>query len=909
MTPSNLSALLSQRAESVCRYLLPGGRRKTSEWVVGDLRGGRGDSLKIRIGGEDATRLGVWSDFGTGQTGGDLLDLWCAVRDLSLTQAMAEASAFLGLKVDGEASRPKREWRLPEKPRCERVKPDTPQMAWLLARGFTLETIAAYKLAVSERGEIVFPYLKPDGRFVNAKYRGLPKTFRQEAGAEPCLFGWPVVTEGYPRSRFVLLTEGECFTGNTEILTDHGWLPFNQYNGERVAQWDSGDISYVAPVAIIKKQFNGDLIEHRSMQFRSLTTPNHNLVSIDSRGNSYKHTAEEGPISRAHRIPRCGVADGPGIPLTNDQIALCLAVSADATVDIRKNGYGCGPARHIPIEKRYARFMFKKARKIERLESITNALGITISNNEISDGYRSMCFGIPDWVPGRMLPWEWIELASADQREFILDELIEWDGNYVPNRTMTEYSSKLIENAKWVQTMAHLSGRCSSIVNRENQWGSWFKVTILNQKSTSSWKSVETRLIPYSGMVYCVQVPSGAIVVRHDGVISISGNCDAIALHQLGFPALSVPMGGGDGHKQDWIESDYDDLQRFDTIYLCLDSDEPGQIATEAIVRRLGADRCRVVELPAPFKDANEALLGGVTAEQIQSLLAAARGKDPEELKSALVFLDEVIEVFDGDDPKRPPVGVKSPWTTLGRHLMFRPCEVTLWGGFSGSGKSAITNNVAACALAQDTRWCIASMEMPPARTLHRMILQLLGRTPSIAEVRQVMAWLSDKLWMFNVMGTSKVDRMLAVFEYAARRYDIRHYVVDSLAKCGLDEDDFNSQKRFVERLTDFARQHTSHVHLVAHARKGNDGENDHRPGKHDVRGATAITDMVHNVITIWRDRDSEQQVQRSRVVAEVCKQRNHTWEQVFDLEFQPDCFRYLDTPDQPIISYYPPAT
>jgi len=378
-----------------------------------------------------------------------------------------------------------------------------------------------------------------------------------------------------------------------------------------------------------------------------------------------------------------------------------------------------------------------------------------------------------------------------------------------------------------------------------------------------------------------------------------------MALHQLGFPALSVPMGGGDGHKQDWIESDYDDLQRFDTIYLCLDSDEPGQIATEAIVRRLGADRCRVVELPAPFKDANEALLGGVTAEQIQSLLAAARGKDPEELKSALVFLDEVIEVFDGDDPKRPPVGVKSPWATLGRHLMFRPCEVTLWGGFSGSGKSAITNNVAACALAQDTRWCIASMEMPPARTLHRMILQLLGRTPSIAEVRQVMAWLNDKLWMFNVMGTSKVDRMLAVFEYAARRYDIRHYVVDSLAKCGLDEDDFNSQKRFVERLTDFARQHTSHVHLVAHARKGNDGENDHRPGKHDVRGATAITDMVHNVITIWRDRDSEQQVQRSRVVVEVCKQRNHTWEQVFDLEFQPDCFRYLDNPDQPIASYY----
>jgi twinkle protein len=339
-----------------------------------------------------------------------------------------------------------------------------------------------------------------------------------------------------------------------------------------------------------------------------------------------------------------------------------------------------------------------------------------------------------------------------------------------------------------------------------------------------------------------------------------------------------------------------------------LDKDEPGRLATDAIIKRLGADRCRLLELPDPYKDANEALLGGVTPEQIRDLMASAKGRDPEELKSSLVFLDKVIEVFEGEEQGRPPVGVKSPWSSVGRHLMFRAGEVTLWGGYSGSGKSAITNHVAACALANDTRWCIASMEMPPSRTLHRLILQLMGVKPTIAQVREVMGWLGDKLWMFNVMGTSKADRMLEVFEYAARRYDIRHYVVDSLAKCGIDEDDFTGQKRFVESLTDFAAKHDAHLHLVAHARKGNDGESDHRPGKHDVRGATAITDMVHNVITIWRDREAEQQTHRNRVVAEVCKQRNHTWENAFDLDFQPDTFRYLDQPDQPLSAYWPPV-
>ncbi len=895
MTPSSLSNLLSGRAEAVCRHLLPTGRRKTTEWVVGDLRGGRGDSLKIRIGGEDVTRIGVWSDFGTGQTGGDLLDLWCAVRGLSLPRAMEEAAIFMGVRVDGEASRPRREWRLPEKPRCERVKPGSVQMDWLLSRGFTPETVESFRLAVSEQGEIVFPYLKPDGRFVNAKYRRLPKSFRQEVGAEPSLFGWQVVSHAYPLARSVTITEGECFTGETQVLTPWGWVRLDQYQGGPVAQWLDHRVSFVEPLAIIEKPYQGNLIQYQvSNKLSSLTTPQHKMVSIDRHGLFYKHTAEDGPKSKADKIPCCGVADGVGIPLTDDQIMFCLAVSSGAWIGELRNHPG----------SRYVQFHLKQLNRVKRLEDIVSYIGVSVSSNDVSYGCRSISCLLPDWVPGRILPWEWVGLATAAQRELILRGLIYWSGYFASNRSSTEYSSKLLDNAIWVQTMAHLSGRCSSITSQENRFGSWFNVSIVDNPGCS-WRSVNSSLVDYSGQVYCVQVPSGAIMIRHNGVISVSGNCDAMALHQLGFPALSVPMGGGDGHKQDWIESDYDDLQRFDTIYLCLDNDEPGRLATAAIIRRLGADRCRVLELPAPFKDANEALLGGITTEKVRSLLAAARGLDPEELKSALVFLDEVIEVFDGDDPKRPPVGVRSPWSTLGRHLMFRPGEVTLWGGFSGSGKSAITNHIAAHALANDTRWCIASMEMPPARTLHRLILQLLGRKPSIAEVREVMGWLGDKLWMFNVLGTSKTDRMMAVFEYAASRYDIRHYVVDSLAKCGIDEDDFNSQKRFVERLTDFARQYNSHLHLVAHARKGSDGEHDHRPGKHDIRGATAITDMVHNVITIWRDRDAEQQVQRSRVVAEVCKQRNHTWEQVFDLEFQPDCFRYLDDPYNPMPSYY----
>lgn len=905
LVPSVLADLLAQRAESVCRHLLPGGRRKVAEWVCGNLSGGKGESMKVRIGGEDASRIGIWSDFATGQTGGDLLDLWMAVRGLTLKQAMAEAQGYLGVVLDGAASRPQREYRIPEKPKCAKVKPETELMHWLEGRGFSPQTIADFRLAVSERGEIVFPYLRPDGTFVNAKYRALPKQFRQEVGAEPCLFGWQVIESHYPKSRWCVLVEGECLTGDAQLLTPEGWIALQDYVGGEVAQWQEGRIEFVEPLARVEKPFDGELIEYHSGQFYSLTTPGHKMVSLDRRGKPYFHTAQEGPKSSAHHVPRCGMLDGPGIPLDNAQIALCLAVSADAAIDVRKNAYGDGPARNPARYRRYARFGFKKQRKITRLERIVRECGLDLSSRPIANEYHSICLGIPDWVPGRRLPWEWIGRATLEQREFILHELIEWDGNRVPNRTMTEYATKLLENAEWVQALAHTTGRCSTIVYRENQFGAWFKVTILNEKSQSSWQSVREDRIPHDGMVYCVTVPSGAIVVRQKGIISITGNCDAMSFHQWGIPALSVPNGGGTGHKHDWIETDFDELMRFDTLYLALDQDEPGRLATDEIARRLGIERCRIVEIPFPHKDANELLMAGWTAEQVRSLLDGARSKDPDELKSAAVFEDAVVNEFEGHRPGRPPTGVRSPWKRIGSNLMFRPGETTLWFGYNGSGKSGITNHVAAKALSDGSRWCIASLEMPPRKTLHRLVCQLLDTNqPSTEQVRACIRWLGDKLWLFDVAETTKADRLLAVFDYARRRYDIQHYIIDSFTKCGIDEDDFNAQKRLMDRITDKARKTDAHFHVVCHSRKGESERV--RPDKLDLRGAAAITDMADNVISVWRDKEAEERGE-SRVEVEVHKQRHHSWEGRLELCYRPAVYRFDEAHDPEVGPYYAP--
>lgn len=51
----------------------------------------------------------------------------------------------------------------------------------------------------------------------------------------------------------------------------------------------------------------------------------------------------------------------------------------------------------------------------------------------------------------------------------------------------------------------------------------------------------------------------------------------------------------------------------------------------------------------------------------------------------------------------------------------------------------------------------------------------------------------------------------------------MKQFVVDSLAKLGMAEDDYNGQKQAMEAIVGFAHEMGVHVHLVAHPRKADD--------------------------------------------------------------------------------------
>ena len=342
-------------------------------------------------------------------------------------------------------------------------------------------------------------------------------------------------------------------------------------------------------------------------------------------------------------------------------------------------------------------------------------------------------------------------------------------------------------------------------------------------------------------------------------VVICEGELDALAWAAYGYPALSPTNGAGNSQ---WIDTEFDRLARFDTIHLSFDADDEGKRGAAEAVERLGRERCRIVELP--HKDAGECLQRGVPADEIERAVANARSMDPDELRSAADYTDEVIALFD-DTGKEP--GVRLPWDKAGDRFIFRPGELTILAGVNGHGKSQLAGHITLEAMAQGWRCCVASMEFKPARWIARLTRQATAmRQPAPDYIRAVGDWYDGQLWAFDAVGHAKAGRILEVMDYAARRYGVRWFVVDNLAKCGFAEDDYDGQKTFADRLSDFAKQHDCHVILVAHMRKAQD---DSKPeSKMAIKGSGGLTDMADSVLVVWRNRPKEKRRKEAEVAA-----------------------------------------
>jgi len=273
-------------------------------------------------------------------------------------------------------------------------------------------------------------------------------------------------------------------------------------------------------------------------------------------------------------------------------------------------------------------------------------------------------------------------------------------------------------------------------------------------------------------------------------------------------------------------------------------------------------------------------------------------------------WLDEITENYIN-----PPINdnAKMPWTKTQDDFNFRLGEVTLYAGGNGGGKSLITGQIALHLIKQKRKCVIASFEMKPTSTIHRMLRQFAGEfidDPLTNDREKYIKGLTQRfnqfagehLYIYDQQGSTTPNQTIAMARYCAVELGIEHIFIDSLMKVCNAEDNFNEQKYFVDELTALARDHNVHIHLIHHIRKLQSEEI--QPGKYDIKGTGAITDQVDNVFLMWRNKQKENRKRNGEKYEEdlpdaylMCeKQRNGEAQEMYGLYYHQSSQQFIET-------------
>jgi len=359
-------------------------------------------------------------------------------------------------------------------------------------------------------------------------------------------------------------------------------------------------------------------------------------------------------------------------------------------------------------------------------------------------------------------------------------------------------------------------------------------------------------------------------------IVITEGEYDAMSLHQIdpGMPVLSLPAGSSN---LTFIENDYDALQRFERIYIASDMDDAGEACARELAKRLGPARCLRVPIPAPHKDANDALVnGGPEDIEVSAWFAKASSYDPPTLRGTGAFRDEVrnrLRREKQEDACNTFVFPDIPF-------QLRDGECTLLTGYTGHGKSELAYQILSHEMASGLKVCVASFEIDPSEMICNFATQLLGKKPTEDDVDKAVDWLDGRLWFVSPKDDEQKmtasAEVFADFSYAAQRFGCRRFMVDSLMFV-CKKDDYEGQDTLAKKCRDFSRkQHSdSHVILIAHSaiKKGEDK----LPHASEVLGSAGILAPFNNGLTVWRNVAKGEKIEAAKddavKLAEIAKE------------------------------------
>ena len=331
-----------------------------------------------------------------------------------------------------------------------------------------------------------------------------------------------------------MLVIDECFPPDTELLTEDGWVRFdNQHeSGRRVAQVDEdGLVSFVMPKRYIRRWHDGEMVRLWSSRgIDLLMTPNHEMLLQNTHsGDWYKQAVQDVVFHADRNVAVSGLAPSGSGDLTPYE-QLMIALQAHGSVQYR-NAEGASTLL----------FSLSKESQIAKLMEICKAGDFSVKEikKDISGPGRRR-FIVHKIAGASRRIWDHFSLATLTQERAvaIITDMMAWDCTVV-NDTLMYYNTSDVRVADFYQAVACLAGyRARLSITRETRqpkYSDRVRLFVSRRGRIVSTRRWDKKTENYTGYVHCVTVPAGNIIVRAGGKTLVVGNCHTIRRKTMDF--------------------------------------------------------------------------------------------------------------------------------------------------------------------------------------------------------------------------------------------------------------------------------------------------------------------------------------------------------------------------------------